>query len=216
MRFLITLAQALGLTTLLIVLPLSGRWNLLVNPRVLLVIAGGIFLYVMKPPASPKEMVRPSFSDQKSGLFIYVAGILMFLVPVGDLRFHPERFLGAPAWSLFSGLSVLAAGSLLRFWSIRMLGSAFTSMVQTADDQHLIQSGPYRFIRHPSYLGALMMAVGISILLQSVVGLLVVLATMVPAYAFRIHVEEIALKAHFGDTYKNYQSHTKRLFPFIY
>ncbi|MGC2249618.1 MAG: methyltransferase, partial [Acidobacteriaceae bacterium] len=74
----------------------------------------------------------------------------------------------------------------------------------------------YRWIRHPSYLGMLIIFLAIGIHSRNWLGLFVVLIPTTLALLYRIHVEEIALNSAFGETYASYSKTTRRLLPFLY
>ncbi len=137
-----------------------------------------------------------------------LAGFWLSFLEVG--RFH----VGEKLW-FWTGVVLLAAGSLLRRLCWHTLGEYFTGDVQARVDQPVIERGPYRWVRHPSYTGGLAMFLGIGLSLQSWASLLVLVATSVAVYAFRIIVEERALAQTLGDRYRDYQKRTKRLIPFV-
>jgi len=87
-------------------------------------------------------------------------------------------------------------------------------MVQTG--QTVIESGPYRVLRHPSYTGALVIALGVTIALASPVGAALCLVVGIPAYLYRIAVEERTLSSQLGEPYRAYRTRTSRLIPWIY
>jgi protein-S-isoprenylcysteine O-methyltransferase Ste14 len=101
-------------------------------------------------------------------------------------------------------------------WSKVALGRYFTYTVQTSSDQPVITSGPYRFVRHPSYTGILLIAIGIGAALGNWLGLGALTLLTLVALAYRIHVEEIALLEDLGDRYRTYAEHHKRLIPFVW
>ena len=74
----------------------------------------------------------------------------------------------------------------------------------------------YRWIRHPSYLGMLIIFLAIGIHSRNWLGLIVVLIPTTLALLYRIHIEEIALNHAFGDAYASYSKTTRRLLPFLY
>jgi protein-S-isoprenylcysteine O-methyltransferase len=83
-------------------------------------------------------------------------------------------------------------------------------------DHKLIQHGPYRFIRHPAYAAFILMGLGISIGFSSLLGIIALFTVLLPALIYRIQVEEDLLGAEFGDLYKQYALHTRRLIPFLW
>jgi protein-S-isoprenylcysteine O-methyltransferase len=113
------------------------------------------------------------------------------------------------------GLGLFSFGVILRWSSIWYLGRYFTVDVSIAAEQRVIDSGPYRFIRHPSYTGALIAFVGFGFCLSNWISILCVTLPIVGAFLWRIHVEERALAEGLGDDYRNYMRRTKRLIPWI-
>jgi len=131
------------------------------------------------------------------------------LVPAAAMRNS-----GLTAWI---GLGVLWCGIGLRLWSFRTLGRYFTFTVQTSADQPVITAGPYRVVRHPSYAGVLLAAMGLSLLLfANWLALLLVTAALFVGLGYRIRVEERALVVQLGDNYRRYAASRKRLVPFIW
>jgi protein-S-isoprenylcysteine O-methyltransferase len=109
----------------------------------------------------------------------------------------------------------MLAGIALRWYSARVLGKYFTFDVAINSGQTLIEAGPYRYIRHPSYSGALLTLFGFGLALGNWAGLIAALLCLGSAYAYRIPVEEAALGAALGDPYKQYVRRTWRLIPFL-
>ena len=107
-------------------------------------------------------------------------------------------------------------GVALRIWAIRHLGRFFTVDVGIQHGHQVIQDGPYRFVRHPSYTGSVLALVGLGFLTFNWLGLILIVTCTLLAYALRIPVEEKALLAQFGAEYEKYAAKTKRLIPGIY
>ncbi|NCI46568.1 isoprenylcysteine carboxylmethyltransferase family protein [Sediminibacterium sp. WSJ-3] len=114
------------------------------------------------------------------------------------------------------GALLLAAGIGIRVWAIQTLGKHFTATVTLTNDHQLVRSGPYRWVRHPSYLGAFMAITGCPVFLNAWWATGVAIAAMTIAYYLRIGVEEKMLSAYFGDKYLEYSKQTKRIIPFIW
>jgi protein-S-isoprenylcysteine O-methyltransferase len=116
----------------------------------------------------------------------------------------------------WSGFALFAFGLALRWYSIAYLGKFFTVHVAVASDQTVIDTGPYKFVRHPSYTGSLTAFLGLGLCLANVIALAVIMIPITAVFFHRIRIEEQALQAGLGDAYKNYMVRTKRLVPFVY
>jgi protein-S-isoprenylcysteine O-methyltransferase Ste14 len=117
---------------------------------------------------------------------------------------------------LLAALVIFAIGIVLRVYSISWLGKFFTANVAIAADHELIDNGPYRLVRHPSYTGALLTFLGFGLSFGNIASLLILLVPVCAAFLWRIHVEEQALLGAFGERYRAYMKKTKRLVPGIY
>ena len=126
----------------------------------------------------------------------------------------PGPLLGA--WALWSGAVAAAAGIALRVWSIATLGRYFTYVVKMTPDQKVVETGPYRLLRHPSYAGAWLTGIGIGFSLGYALAPLIIGATQLAGYSIRMAVEEKALADGIGEPYRAYMTRTKRLIPFIW
>ena len=118
-------------------------------------------------------------------------------------------------WAV-AGLILFLGGVALRWSSIFYLGRFFTVDVAIAQQHELIDTGPYRLIRHPSYTGALLTFVGFGLALGSWLALLCLILPITAAFLWRVRVEEQALTEALGDAYREYMLRTKRLVPFVY
>jgi protein-S-isoprenylcysteine O-methyltransferase len=107
-------------------------------------------------------------------------------------------------------------GIVLRWFAILYLGRFFTVNVAIHADHQVVDSGPYRFIRHPSYTGGLLTAVGFSMTLNNWGSFVIIVLPCVAVTLWRIHLEEQALRAALGERYSSYMWRTRRLIPFIY
>lgn len=114
------------------------------------------------------------------------------------------------------GLLLFTAGLLLRWWAIVHLGRFFTVDVAIAADHHVVDTGPYRWVRHPAYTGVILAFAGYGICLGNWVSLLAVTAPIARAFLLRIEVEERALGDALGDDYRRYASRTRKLLPLVY
>ncbi len=114
------------------------------------------------------------------------------------------------------GIALMLAGLAFRWYAIRSLGRFFTRTVATRAGQYVVDTGPYRLIRHPSYSGALLMFLGMGIAMTNWAALLAVVAGAAVGYAYRVRIEERALCADLGRPYRDYMQRTRRFIPFVW
>ena len=122
---------------------------------------------------------------------------------------HPQIFY-------VIGLILFVLGLIIRWIAIIHLGRFFTVNVAIADDHQLITTGPYRYVRHPSYTGTLLVFLGFGLCMLNIFSLAAVFLPITAAFLWRMHVEEVALKQAFGDRYHTYTATTPRLIPLVY
>jgi protein-S-isoprenylcysteine O-methyltransferase Ste14 len=113
------------------------------------------------------------------------------------------------------GVFQFAAGGALRIWPVFVLGRRFSGLVAIQQGHMLVTGGMYGIIRHPSYLGFLVNALGWALAFRSGVGVLLA-ALLIPPLLARIRAEEALLHSHFGPEYDAYRSCTWRLIPGIF
>lgn len=113
------------------------------------------------------------------------------------------------------GVVTFAVGGALRLWPVYVLGNRFSGLVAIQPGHTLVTTGIYRVIRHPSYLGLLVNALGWALAFRSAAGVLLAGLIMVPLVA-RIRSEEALLQSEFGEEYDAYRSRTWRLVPGLY
>jgi protein-S-isoprenylcysteine O-methyltransferase Ste14 len=113
------------------------------------------------------------------------------------------------------GVFLFAVGGALRLAPTFVLGRRFSGLVAIQPGHTLATTGLYGTIRHPSYLGLLVMGVGWGLAFRSIVGVMLALLMLFPLMA-RIRSEEALLAEHFGSEYAAYRARTYRLLPGIY
>jgi protein-S-isoprenylcysteine O-methyltransferase Ste14 len=123
---------------------------------------------------------------------------------------------GGRVWPVVAGLLVMAAGLALRAWSIVTLGRFFTYAVGVQEGHRVVEDGPYRVLRHPSYTGLLMAFAGAGLALDNWLALAAIVLLPLAAVLVRIRVEEAALARRLGDAYRSYSARTRRLVPGVW
>ncbi len=114
------------------------------------------------------------------------------------------------------GLFIFASGLALRWFSVFYLGRLYSFEVTIANDHQVINTGPYRYLRHPAYSGSLLSFFGLGICTGNFLSLLLFTLPIGWALLHRIKIEEVALSDALGKNYTDYAEKTSRLIPFVY
>jgi protein-S-isoprenylcysteine O-methyltransferase len=133
-----------------------------------------------------------------------------------SFRFPGAAIRGPRAALFYGGICLMLAGFALRWYSISVLGRYFTFDVAIHAGHNVIEAGPYRYIRHPSYTGAILTVIGFGLALENWMGLAALLACIGIGYGYRISVEETALAEALGEEYIAYARRTRRLVPLMF
>jgi protein-S-isoprenylcysteine O-methyltransferase Ste14 len=174
-------------------------------------IAGELWILV-------RSFFRRGANTRDRGSFLVVFGsiFLGFTIANALASSVPGATIQGARVAVFGvGLALMALGIALRFYAVIVLGRFFTPVVMVGSDQHVVDTGPYRWIRHPSYTGLLVTITGVLVASTNwlaLVGILPILAGLL----YRIRVEEQALEEELGEPYRSYMQRTKRLLPFVY
>ncbi len=195
--------------------PLLGAPHLILHWKMLAIMATAAAIWLSQPALRGHDVDAHRSSDRNTVLIILAMAGVSTIAPEVEWAYFRNEHTGSTLWSII-GLVMMVCAVAYRIWAIHTLGKHFSSTVQTGEAQELIMSGPYRYLRHPSYLGAFVAIIGCAVLLQAWMGVLVAVAAMLYAYIQRINAEEIALEAHFGAAYRDYQMRTWRMFPGIW
>ena len=114
------------------------------------------------------------------------------------------------------GIILMLAGAALRQYAVRSLGRFFTCTVMVHRDQTVVETGPYRYVRHPAYSAALLSHIGLGLALTNWASVAASLLLSGAGYAYRIAVEERALQEKIGAPYTEYCLRTRRLVPRVF
>ena len=158
--------------------------------------------------------LQRSAHDRSTALEITVLGALGVLAGLAVAHFSVVSHCGGAVRGL--GVAVAITGGALRYWSIRTLGRYFTLTLQVKTSQAVVQSGPYRWVRHPSYLGGELAFLGLGLTTGNAWSALLMVAPLLVAHMRRIGVEESMMQAALGQRWLDYTRATARLIPFIY
>ena len=156
-------------------------------------------------------------SRQDRGSFLWVVtGILAGFGLAVVLADNNALRLPFPVVWVVVGLVLTWAGLVLRFWAVLTLGRYFTTRVLVQSEQRVVTTGPYRLVRHPSYLGLLMLLLGLGLALGDLAGTVAIVVLPTIGLVRRIVVEEEALRSGLGDGYVEYSRGRSRLIPGVW
>lgn len=147
-------------------------------------------------------------------LWVVIFGSLYLGPLYGDT--HPRNMFGNAEWLRYAGLALIIIGLVIRWTAVVSLGRAFSANVAIRSEQKLKTDGLFRFVRHPSYFGLLLIIAAIGVHTHNWIGFAIALLPPFAALSYRIHVEEAALTGAFRETYEAYSRRTKRLIPGVY
>lgn len=171
-----------------------------------------LFLAIVKRADSNNARVHDSGSLKM--IWLCILGALAMAV-VARYTVQLPLAMDISKIEMGSTLFVLC-GMILRWSSIAILGRNFTVNVAIIDGHRLVERGPYRWIRNPSYTGLLISFVGVGIYFNNLLSLLVLMLPIWWAVARRIKVEDEILREVFGAAYSEYCRRTKSLIPFVW
>jgi protein-S-isoprenylcysteine O-methyltransferase Ste14 len=188
------------------------------NPKIIVIISiaylYGFFEYYLSLRQRQKtKIVR---KDDRGSLWLLLISITIgYLLSFSIAATKIGRIYH---WNLLFtlGLFIIGIGLVIRVVSIWQLKQYFTYSVSKVENHLLIDKGFYKFIRHPGYLGQLLIFTGIAISLSNWLAVMLMLLSTLVGYTNRIRVEEKFMIEQMGDIYSNYQKRTKKLIPKVY
>jgi protein-S-isoprenylcysteine O-methyltransferase Ste14 len=115
-----------------------------------------------------------------------------------------------------SGVVIIILGVGLRWYAIHTLGRFFTRDVAVSEGQPVVQSGPYRLIRHPAYSGTFLTMLGVGLAMTNWASLVALLVCVFAGHFYRVRIEEQALVRTIGQPYVEYMRRTRRFIPLLF
>ncbi len=156
-------------------------------------------------------------NDRASGWVLRFCLYLGILAAINIAFIIPSFAIPWPRTLLFYvGIILVLAGTAFRQYAIWVLGKYFTLRVAIQPGQTVVEDGPYHWIRHPSYSGALLSMLGLGLVFTNWLSLVSMVVIVFIGYSYRVSVEEKTLVNALGDPYRDYMKRTKRFIPFVY
>jgi len=189
----------------------SGLGLVLFDTAYFVWIASELFGAVLVPRLRRRGATRVERDRGSGPLIIFTVFVSIILA----LSFGYAGIGELPDWAFYLGIFLMFLGILVRQWAIAVLGRFFSLTVRVAQDHRVVEKGPYRLVRHPSYTGVLITFIGLGLAVQSWGALLVLLGVFSLSFGYRMRVEEKTLLSELGENYANYMKRTKRIIPYL-
>jgi protein-S-isoprenylcysteine O-methyltransferase Ste14 len=178
----------------------------------LLAFAGPMLIGISRRRGERRTRVRQRGASRAPVVANFVAFGLFFL----SLLAFSDSSEGSMALPLaLSGCLLAVAGAALVLRSRAALGLAWSFVPRADRSTGLVTSGPYRLVRHPIYLGLVLLTLGQALAFRSWLACLIVLVGIIPTFAWRGRAEETLLSRAFGERYALYRRQTKMIIPHL-
>lgn len=208
-------ATALLAAAVFYLLPAVFQPGALRQPQLPILVAIAVVISVFQPVYKPIDGAAPQQDHGTAAQIVWSVYLTQFAGVIEALFFrYPDSF----RWDAVTtaALALMIAGLSLRIWAVATLGRFFTWFITVHDDHQVIRSGPFRFIRHPAYCGALLLFVGTLLFLHAWVGAALSLVFQLFAYVRRIRYEEAMMIERLGDAYTSYTREVRALVPLFW
>lgn len=163
----------------------------------------------VEPGATMRDRGSHGWLVLAISLGVFLAFFFAFGIPETTIAAHQR------AW-FWVGIALMFAGSAFRHYAIHVLGRFFTHTVVTRADQYVVDTGPYRWVRHPAYVGSGVTFIGLGLALTNWAALLAVVLWTGVGFAYRVAIEERALRDGLGQPYRDYIRRTWRFIPHVW
>lgn len=209
------IATALLAAAAFYLLPAVFNADALRYPQLWIMVMFAVAISIFQPAYKPIDGGAPPHDRGTATQIVWSVYITQLVGIIEAIYFrYPQSF----QWDAVTTIALVGmlAGLGLRVWAVLTLGRFFTWFITVYDDHQVIRSGPFRFIRHPSYFGALLLFVATLVFLHAWVGALLSLAFQLFAYVRRIRYEEAMMIDRLGESYKTYKREVNALVPLLW
>lgn len=206
------LAQGFTASAFVTILPVAGNPLMLVAPQVWWLFAVGVLATFSQPRYNPFGR-SPDAKDRgtaKQIVWSVYTTQAAVLVEAAYFRYPASVKWD---WITTSSLILILSGFWIRTWGVMTLGKYFTWHISAEKQQTVVRSGPYRFVRHPGYLGAFLTYGSTAVFFHAWLTLVPAAIILLLAFLRRIHYEEKELRAVLGVDYESYCHSVRRFIP---
>src|SRR5262245_22190386 len=169
--------------------------------------------HILLSPKRERENLARERSGNRAPVIANIAAFGLFLPSLIAFAGGLEGRMVLPL--AFAGCLLAMAGVALVLRSRAALGPAWSFAPKADEDMGFVTTGPFRFVRHPIYLGLSVLAMGQALAFGSWPAFLILLSGIVPTFAWRAYEEERMLSRTFGGRYSLYRKRTKMIIPYL-
>lgn len=178
----------------------------------LLPVACAVVLYVarIREFFVKRNVIAGQVNERATFLALLISGTLVTTLALVEYLVRDTGFRAVP---FISGLLIAGSAFVVRAAAVKALGRMWSVHIEIRREHELVKSGPFRWVRHPIYLGAILELVGAMLLMNSVYTWILFAFFFVPSLVARIRLEERAMIAQFGESYLAYRQTTPAVLP---
>jgi len=210
------LFQGLVVSSLIVLVPvLVGNPVMLRSPKLWILVVTGVLASLFQPRYNPFGR-SPNAKDKGTAAQIIWSIYLIQLSILIEAAYF--RYPASISWSMLTALSLglMVSGLAIRTWAVFTLGKDFTWHISTRENQAVMESGPYAFVRHPGYFGAFLTYTSTALFLNAWISFILSIFVLAAAFLRRITHEERELKLKLGASYESYCQRVKSFLPGIW
>ena len=174
------------------------------------------FLWIAEFWVFPSQYKGKDRNETKT--FLKILGVILFSHTVTILLtvFGLFRVDDSNQWMMMISMVTYPLGVLLRYVSIIYLGKHFTRDVEVSKTQELVSKGPYRLLRHPSYLGLFLLTISVPLFFQNWLMIIISSVSIFLILNQRMQIEEKLMTDVIGKNYTTWKRKRYRFIPWIY
>ena len=207
--------QGVLFSFIIVFVPVLGNRQTLFTLQLWLMFVTGVLANLFQPSYKPFDRSAPPEDRNTATQILWTCCLTQVLAIMEAVYLgYPRSF----QWDVIASISLIfmLLGLILRTWAVWTLGKFFTWHSKVESHQKVIRSGPYRFVRHPSYTGAMLTYLFGPFFLHAWLSTLVAIVALPLAFHRRVRLEEDLLKGNLGDEYQTYCREVKKLIPWIW
>ena len=184
------------------------------HPQLWILAIVGVLISVFQPVYKPIDGSTPPHDRGTAAQIVWSVYLTQLIGSIEAVWRYPESL----KWDTITTIALIGmiAGLSLRVWAVMTLGRFFTWFITVYDDHQVIRSGPFRFIRHPAYCGALILFVSTLLFVHAWISAALSLVFQLFAYTRRIRYEEAMMVERLGEPYAQYRREVRALVPLIW